>query len=321
MDNKSLVKKILQKENLKYRDVKRLSGGQVNFVFLVDNNYVVRVGGRSDSQKRLLSEAKLIERFQKRIPLPEILACGGIEDWVYQVQSFIKGEPLYKLWGKLTNRRKEVVVKNLVQFLKILHRTDFKEYGFYHSDKKYSQWLTFWIARAEEIKEELSSVKTYIPQDIVKTVFRYFASNKSVLANGKPCLVHGDLWLGNVLIEGSEIVGILDFESAIQAPVEYELLSIEKFCLYPNDYKAEDEKLRFSSSDFGDFGILFKKYYPEIFKADKLRQRLDIYHILTTVSSHLGYLQRIKKSWGKHFPINPVAKITNFLFEDGIRLF
>ncbi|MEM2905414.1 MAG: hypothetical protein QW587_06735 [Candidatus Bathyarchaeia archaeon] len=45
----------------------------------------------------------------------------------------------------------------------------------------------------------------------------------------------------------------------MQAPAEYRLVSLEKLCLYPDDYGTEGPRL--SSCDF-----LFKRQYPELFQ-------------------------------------------------------
>ena len=143
------------------------------------------------------------------------------------------------------------------------------------------------------------------------------------LEGGALGLVHGDLWLGNILIDQGKVAAILDFEYAAQAPLDYELLKIEDFCLYPNDYAEEDDE-NHSAADFADFCVLLRVHYPELFAIPHLRERLNLYHLESTLSDYLAWRKDNRAAIPFEQPnaMNFVqARITNFVFGHGVRMF
>ena len=151
----------------------------------------------------------------------------------------------------------------------------------------------------------------------------YFAEQGHTLDGGVPGLVHGDLWLGNVLIHGGKIAAILDFEYAVQAPLDYELLKIEDFCLYPNDYAEENDE-NYSAADFADFCVLLRRHYPDLFTTPHLRERLNLYHLESTLFDYLAWRKDNRAAIPLDLPraMNFVyARITNFTFRHGVSMF
>ena len=56
----NLVTTICEKEGLNGRNIRALSGGQVNQVFVIDDEYVLRIGAREDAFQRLTRETELL---------------------------------------------------------------------------------------------------------------------------------------------------------------------------------------------------------------------------------------------------------------------
>ena len=144
-----------------------------------------------------------------------------------------------------------------------------------------------------------------------------------MLQAGVPVLVHGDLSLVNILADQGKLSALLDFEYALQAPADYELWVTESFCLYPNDYAEEDHE-DYCSADFASFIPLLRKHYPALFEIPHLRERVNIYHLAAALSNYLAWrkdnLSRIPpdKMAAKEFYM---ARITNFIFRNGTRMF
>ncbi|MEM2906069.1 MAG: aminoglycoside phosphotransferase family protein [Candidatus Bathyarchaeia archaeon] len=291
----------------------------MNSLYGVDDRYVVRIGRREDALRRFESEMNLFQRIGDQMPVPKVLALGEEGRSAYQVQQFIRGERLSQAWLRLDATSKQRVLEALVRYLRVLHANRFSAFGYLHSSSKFKTWPEYWENEMTTVRRDLSTIETYLPDEIMELLTSSFVDSKGLLDDSVASLVYGDLWPGNVLVRGSEVVGLLDFESAMQAPAEYELVSLEKFCLYPNDYGTEGPRV--SSCDFADFVLLFKRQYPELFQIDDLRRRLDLYQSIVALRSHIGYLKRNVKAPKRHFPINPIAKVTNFLFEDGARAF
>lgn len=318
MDNISLAGKILSQQNIVVNSLTPLTGGQINLIYKVDDNFVLRIGRDKDSASRLKHETEVFGVLKDKIPVPEVIAFGEYEGNTYQIQKFINGELLTRIWTTAKPTQKEDLVKEMVGYLKNLHQINFVDFGLQYSDKKFDNWADYWETKIGQLKTRLQKIETYLPEDLLDLVFGYFDKNKRLLENEKAVFVHGDFWPGNILVHGGRVSGFLDFEFAIQAPKECELLSLETFCLYPNDYEEQE---RFTTADFIDLAVLIKKYYPEILETQNLRKKLDLYQMIKAIESHVSYLERHSLTPEKYFPVNPVAKITNFLYEEGARIF
>jgi Ser/Thr protein kinase RdoA (MazF antagonist) len=151
----------------------------------------------------------------------------------------------------------------------------------------------------------------------------YFDEHLPLLEAGTPTLVHGDLTLMNILVERGKITAILDFEYAMQAPSDYELWPLEAFCLYPNDWAEEDHEVC-CTADYAGLFPLLQKHAPELFETPHLRERMNCYQLEATLGSYLAWrkdhLDSIppERLAAKEFYM---ARITNFIFRHGVRMF
>ena len=301
-----------------------MKGGQVNRVFRVDREYVVRIASREDAFQRLKRESELVRQLSGQIPLPEILACGEQEGAAYQVQRFVRGERLYSTWPDLRPRAQGKIVAELAAYLRALHALPFADYGYaYAGAPRFASWPEFLSARLAKVLAEIDALQIRVLPGILELAVEHFERRKDVLNGGSPVLVHGDLWLGNILVEKGRISAILDLEYAVQAPLDYELLKLEDFCLYPNDY-AEEEGRVYSVADFAGFFKLLREAYPALFEIEHLRARMDLYHLVAALSDYLEWrkdnLATIppESLAAKEFYL---ARVSNFIFERGVRGF
>ena len=320
----NLIGTICQKEGLKPRKIQPLKGGQVNLVYCIDEKYVLRIGAREGALQRLKCEAELIQSLSNEIPVPEIYAYGEQDDRVYQIQQFIPGQKLYAVWKDLLPVVQENIVAELATYLKILHSRIVPHFGYMYEDTQaYNSWTDYLSDKFKYTLDQIDAYHFHMVPGIVELATDYFGEHKHVLQDAVPTIVHGDLSLMNILVNNGKISALLDFEYAIQAPKDYELWVIEDFCLYPNDYAEEDNEV-FCTGDFASFLHLLRKHDPELFETPHLRERTDLYHLEATLSSHVSWrkdnLSTIPadKMAAKEFYM---ARITNFIFRHGTRLF
>lgn len=316
--------KICQKEGIEGRTARALSGGQVNSVFLVDDQYVVRIGARQDAYQRLSRETEVLKSLAGVIPVPRVYAFGQMDGLTYQVQQYLPGQKLIDIWRSLRPRAQEKIIAELAEYLKILHHKNLTYFGHGHADTpKYESWSSFLADQFKQTCEEIHALKIRMAPGFPELAADYFDAHRDALQDGAPVQVHGDLTPVNVLVNQGKISAILDFEYGMQAPKDYELWAMEAFCLYPNDYAEEGGEV-FCAADLASIFQYLKKYYAEIFETPHLRERVNLYQIEATLSSYL--------SWRKdNFKVKPpeqmaakdfyMARITNFIFERGVRMF
>ncbi len=323
MENNN-ARAICLKEGLAARSLQALGGGQVNQVFLVDGEYVLRIGGREDAFSRLKRETDLLQSLAGKIPVPKIHAFGELDGWVYQIQAYIPGQKLYMVWKDLRSADQEAIVADLAAALKVIHGTGFQDYGNYREEnKRYLSWSDYILGKFEQTLVAIRALNLRMAPGFLEMAQAYFDDHRQVLQGGSPALVHGDLSMVNILVEGRRLSALLDFEYALQAPADYELSVMEAFCLYPDDW-AEEENEHFCTADYASFFPLMRKHYPALFEIEHLRERVNLYQLGAALSSYVAWrkdnLKTIppEKMAAKEFYM---ARITNFVFRHGVRMF
>jgi aminoglycoside phosphotransferase (APT) family kinase protein len=319
-----LIRAICQKEGLRPGVIQPLQGGQVNQVYRIDHDYVLRIGEREGAFQRLKSETGLLQSLAGEIPVPEIVAFGEQEDKVYQIQKFVPGQKLHTLWRDMSPVEQEAIAAELAGYLKVLHGRATPHFGYLHEDAPPPvSWADYLSAGFHRTLEEIAAYHFRMAPGFIELAAQYFDEHQQVLQDATPALVHGDLSFVNILVHQGKISAILDFEYAMQAPKDYELLVMEEFCLYPNDYAEEDNEV-FCTADFAGFFQLLRKHDPELFEVPHLRERLDLYHLQAALGSYIAW----RKANLRTIPADRMAsqefymaRIANFTFRHGVRLF
>lgn len=319
----SVVRSICNQEKIAVETLRPLSGGQINQVFLVNDQYVIRIGARQDAYLRLQRETSLLQRLAGSLPVPHVYAFGEHDGQVYQIQQYVSGAKLYQVWGQLAPAQQDQIVSELAGYRKTLASLRFPDFGLYYEAMHHVNWADFITTKFQKTLAEIAALNLRMAPGFLDLAAEYFAMHQTSLAGGAPCLVHGDLWLGNILVEQGHITALLDFEFALQAPQDYELLKIEDFSLYPNDYAEEGDE-NFCAADFAGFCQLLRKHDAALFETPRLRERLNLYHLEAALSDHLEWrkanLTTIPPEMmaAKTFYM---ARITNFIFDHGAHLF
>ncbi len=318
------VRAICQKEGIPCHEIRALGGGQINAVLCVDDQWVVRIATQPDAHARLLREAELLNSLAGQLPVSRLFAWGELDGRAYQIQGYVRGEKWYIAWPRLNATQQESLVAQLSAALKVLHARQVAAFGApYDPASQSGSWLDYLIGRLSATLEEYASLHIRMTPGALESVADYFEVHKDVLRGGIPVQIHGDLNLTNLLVSGDRLVAMLDLEFALWAPRDYELLALEAFCLYPNDW-AEEEHENYCTGDYATLFPLLQKHYPEIFDTPHLRERVNLYQLLSALSSYLAW----RKANLATIPPDRMdaygfymARITNFTFRNGTRLF
>jgi Ser/Thr protein kinase RdoA (MazF antagonist) len=128
------------------------------------------------------------------------------------------------------------------------------------------------LARAAE----LPFVDPDVMYDLATVVATSSCTIKSLPAR---MMIHGDLTFENVLWDGNEVTGIIDFEWARAAPCDLELDVFLRFCAYPFMHVADDYEAQTKSEAYEAVPSWLAQDYPELFSAPDLYDRLRVYAI------------------------------------------
>lgn len=74
-------------------------------------------------------------------------------------------------------------------------------------------------------------------------------------------------------------VKIIDFETSLYAPIDYELDIFLRMCKNPLKYASEEIEPLVKIEDYKNIEKYFKEFYPEIFQFDNFEMRHEVYNL------------------------------------------
>lgn len=192
-------------------------------VFL-SSEYVIRF--RDDNPELLAREVELIKQLSHPL-IPKVLWVGKVGQTVAMVERRLSGETIDMVWKDLSGVDQANVIEQIVQFLLYLKSqsgnriysvatgrvyADFPGYLTESIDRKVAK-----IKRFEQTGEMLKELLLIIDNPDIKSFF---------VNNEKLSLVHGDLIIHNLLTDGKNLTGVLDWELALFGDCDYDLFRL-----------------------------------------------------------------------------------------------
>lgn len=209
---------ILRKENFE-----TAPSGTRHKVFL-SSEYVVRF--RDNSPKLLSREANFLKQLNHPL-IPKVLWAGRTNKSIAMVENRLPGKTLDVLWKTLPKTNQINIIKQIIQFLQYL-KTRTKGYIYsVNTGKKYNNFPDY---LTDAIKQKITKIKKFkqtnkILKDLLSVIkkpeIKNLFSNKE-----KITLVHGDLIIHNLLTDGRNLTGVLDWELALFGDPDYDLLRL-----------------------------------------------------------------------------------------------
>ena len=209
--------------------IKKFETGQSNPTFLLksDNKSFVL---RSKPLGNLLRGAHRIDREYKvmsalsnsKIPTPKMYGYCSDEDITgseFYVMEFINGA--HEFNPDLTNytsEQRDKIYKHKIKILAELVKLDLKKIGLENFGKPYGyleRQIKLWIKQYRD--SETKHIKSM--EYLINTIPKYVPTE---IDNLKPCLLHGDFRLDNMILEKNKsiprIIGLLDWELSTLSP-------------------------------------------------------------------------------------------------------
>lgn len=195
-----------------------------NYKVFFSNNYVIRF--RDDNPKLLSREANFLNQFNHAL-IPRVLWSGKISQSFFMVENRLPGQTINSAWKNLSADSKKNIIGQVIKFLRY-QRIETKDYVYsVKTGKKYnffSDYLTDGvkqkivnIKKFEQTNEILQNLSLIINDPKIKNLFTIKTKN---------VLVHGDLIIHNLLTDGKNLTGVLDWESALWGDPEYDLFRL-----------------------------------------------------------------------------------------------
>jgi hypothetical protein len=249
----------------------RLVPSNNNDVWRVEAGYL-RVAWRGD-RGRLAREAELLRKLRGAVPVPEVLDCGGDERLSWSLTSAVPGTPLDGLctWPAPAGLRD--IARDAACLLRSLHS--------WPVPADLAGMLAGPVADPDPLRRAGAELVLLPPSSalgLIPVVRQLPFTDHGVLDAaagrmrhlgdvtdaGGDVLLHGDFYLGNVLVRDGHASALIDFEFARTGPPDLELISV---------IRALDVETRLGVPRPPLLAWLAEDY-PELFAAPDLERRL-----------------------------------------------
>ncbi|MGW1453684.1 fructosamine kinase family protein [Salegentibacter agarivorans] len=230
LENEALHK-IAKENNLKSPKFSRLTGGDINDVFLINaegKKQVVKINNAEKFPGMFAAEKAGLEALQQPnvIDVPSVLGLGKIGNTAYLLLEFresaAKNKDFWITFGKQ---------------MAALHKTTSNEFGFQDNyigslpqqNNKSTSAADFYISERLEPQLKQAKDKGY-ELGVTNSFFRNISA---IIPDEKPSLIHGDLWGGNYVVNAEGNPCLIDPATAF-APREMDLAMMKLFGGFDN---------------------------------------------------------------------------------------
>lgn len=193
-----------------------------NYKVFLSNSYVIRF--RDDNPKLLLREANFLNQFNHAL-IPKVLWFGEINRSFFMVENRLPGQTINSVWKKLSANNKKNIIEQAVKFLRY-QRTETKNYVYsVKTGKKYKNFLDYLL---DGVRQKISNVKKFEHANKILRDILLIISDPKVknLFKTKNALVHGDLIIHNLLTDGRNLTGVIDWELAFWGDPDHDLFRL-----------------------------------------------------------------------------------------------
>jgi thiamine kinase-like enzyme len=264
---------------IKKINVTEIGKGQNNRNFMISinkKNFVLRINIDPDDPEKTDREFIILNALKNTLIAPIPYYKDTTKKYfnnTLMVTSFIKGRPLIK--------KDHRTIKNIAKLLAKVHTINPEEIGgiiHLNNKNKYSDPMKIINNRIIIIKKE-----QILRRDI--NVLKQILTEKYAPKDKLKQLVHGNFWLGNILVDNKEYK-LVDFENTTFNDPAIDLAhTLEDFGFTFNQLEEQE---------------LIEEYIKETNDLD-IKKRLEIYRTLDRVNSFLRQTQFYLNIKNKHF--------------------
>ena len=196
-------------------------------VFDLNNDFILRVPDREFRNEKglemLQREAKVLDFLQDKIELtiPKIIHLHDSEEIPFSIHKKIPGKSLVFVFNQLNNQQKKNIGATIGQFLSKLHSEELRiifEKNFPNDDRfaiKESEFKIefkkFWEQRYRDAESIAFKHLDAKQKKWLTNIFEEYLNNKNNFIFS-PRISHCDFDTSNILVNNSNVTGIIDFE-------------------------------------------------------------------------------------------------------------
>jgi len=206
-------------------EISEVAAGVMTFKYFVKtatgDRYVVRF--YPHTRKRVVAyEPDLIRRCREGgMRVPEVVttsATGPAGALEYMAYRMVPGESLELRLSFLNQQSLNRICRNLMKELLLLKEIEIEDFGELVSDKRAGSpsWLSF---MTQTFTEGIRSARSQnlLPSALINDIDFVRSNLNKFYYIGRPTLCWGDISPQNIIVDGNEFVGLIDFEGVLSA--------------------------------------------------------------------------------------------------------
>lgn len=198
----------------------RLSGGWTNYVFAA-GGLVLRCTANIESG-RLRRETRLAQLLPAKVGYPKMIDSGSTDGCDWMLCRRIVGTNLEDAWEKLSWDERADALEQLWMRAKYVHMLNTETVRpFVNETLWYITTMESALGEVDLLRER--NIINAEQCDVVKGYIRRF---EAAMKRAKCVLVHGDLTPANAMWHEGKIAALMDFECAVIAPKEADLMML-----------------------------------------------------------------------------------------------
>ena len=262
-DNANLFKNI--------KNIYKINSGFTNRVYSADDKYIIKICNNNENEMNFENEIKIYKSNNDNKYIPKLYSyyiSSSNDDFSYEIIEKIKGKSLYFVWHEFDEEKRRKVIKEIVNMMKSFHSIKGKSYDWssYIKEKLERNFKkSFALDLFSESEKDLAT-------QLLERINVYLKSNDFRL-------VHSDIHFDNIIYCDDGQIKIIDFETSLYAPIDYELDIFLRMCNNPLKYASEEAESLVKKEDYKNIEKYLKEFYPEIYKFDNFEIRHEIYNL------------------------------------------
>jgi len=200
----------LREEVLKYRP---LYGGSINDSYCLEtlkHKYFIKINFAGAYSDVFEKEAKGLELIQlhSTFEIPEIIAIGRYDEYVYLVLSFLDSLQPNKFFWENFGRN----LANMHQKEESHYGLDYNNYigSLIQKNDKKTNWTDFYRINRIEFQIRLAIDAHKLDPSYALKIDTLFSRVQNIFPEEPPSLLHGDLWSGNFMVNNNGEATIFD---------------------------------------------------------------------------------------------------------------
>lgn len=256
-----------------------VNSGFNNTIFEVNNKYIIKICSNEEMEEKFDTEYNFYVKNSSNPNIPKLYKYDKskkIVTFVYEIIEKVDGKTLYYFWYKMSEEKREDIIKNIVNIIRKMHKERYEGYNFASRIK-------------EQVIKNFKESKVIFSKDEIKVLQDSLKLYDEILSDNRFATIHNDLHFDNILYN-NENLKIIDFNDSKIAPIDYDLRILYMCQSAPWKWANTEMDPYQKCDDYINIFDYVKKYYSELNDIKYLDLRMVIYEIL----NYIEYLPRFK---------------------------